>query len=515
MSEPATLHKFPGGLKLAPRKAISTRQAVTELPVWAGDYVLPLRQHLGEAAEALVAVGESVLAGQPIARGTGVICAGLCAPTSGTITAIESRPFPHPSGLSETCLVLEADGEDRWIEAHPIADWRSADTQTLLNQIREAGIVGLGGAVFPTHIKLMPHERRTELLVLNGAECEPYISCDDMLMRERAADVVEGALIMQRILGSPRVQIAIEDDKVEARAALETALDRAEAPDVELVVVPARYPEGGEKQLIQTLTGKEVPADGLPIDIGIVCQNVGTAAAVADAVVRGRPLVSRVVTVTGGGVAQPRNLNVRLGTPFSKLIDYCGGYTEDIQRLLMGGPMMGFAVRDDNLPVIKATNCILVATAEEIRADEPPMPCIRCGDCAAACPASLLPQTLYWHARAENFEAVEDNHIFDCIECGCCDVVCPSHIPLVSYFRYAKTEIWGRELERAKADKARERHEARQERLEREKAEREAKRRRKQEALEKNDAKAEIAAALERAKQKKREQQQTDDSSSE
>ena len=510
------LHRFPGGLQLEDHKAMATGRPVEPAAV-PGELVIPLQQHIGEPAIPMVEIGERVVGGQAIAEAQGNISAFIHASSSGTVTAITERLIPHPSGLTANCIVIETDGRDEFIAPAPLDNWRDANPATIHQHVRKAGIVGLGGAAFPTDIKLTADElHRIDRLILNGAECEPYICCDDMLMRERADEVISGALIMMRALATSRCQLAIEDNKPEAEDALRAAIDAADCnEEIEIISVPSVYPEGGEKQLIQVLTGKEVPSEGLPIDIGIVCHNVGTAAAVHRSVVDGMPLVSRFVAVTGGGVNEPRVLDARIGTPFSALIEAAGSARDSAVRLLMGGPMMGFAIRDDSVPVIKATNCILLATEEEIRPHKEPMPCIRCGECAQVCPASLLPQQLFWHTRARDFDKVEDYDVFDCIECGCCDVVCPSHIPLASHFRFAKTEIWGKEAERARADIARQRHEARQERIEKEKREQEERRQRKKRMLDNLDKgeskKEEIKAAMERAKKKKQERQEGKD----
>lgn len=503
------LHRFRGGLELPGMKEAATASPIRVMPP-PKRIVLPLSQHIGEPAKPRVAPGERVLRGQMVAAAEGIISAAIHASTSGTVVAIEDHLVPHPSGLAAPCIIIDADGRDEAIEPVPLADWENRDAGEIRERVRDAGIVGLGGAAFPSWIKLSGNrDQPLDTLILNGAECEPCISCDDMLMRERADEVISGTRIMLRALHARHCLVAVEDNKPEAAEALQAALAKFADPRIELVIVPSRYPQGGERQLIETLTGREVPHDGLPLDIGIVCHNVATAAAVHRAVVHGEPLTSRIVTVTGGGVAEPCNVEARIGTRMSELIAFCGGYRGDVARLIMGGPMMGFTLRSDDAPVIKASNCLLAGTAEEFAPRRETLPCIRCGACADACPASLLPQMLYWHTRARDFERVQEYDLFDCIECGSCDLVCPSQIPLVSHFRYAKTEIWGKNEERAKADNARRRHEARQARLEREAREQEEKRRRKLEALEKmksGDAKkAEIAAALERAQKRKEE----------
>jgi electron transport complex protein RnfC len=504
------LWRFHGGLHLPDHKALSSGRPITPATL-PKRLVLPLQQHIGAPAKVLVEVGERVLKGQMIAQADGFVSAPLHAPTSGTIVAIEERPVPHPSGLSAPCIVIDSDGEERWTELHPHAHWAALDAGELRNVIREAGIVGLGGAGFPSFIKLNPGARtEVDTLVLNGAECEPYITCDDRLMRERAGEVIAGARIMRHALHARRVVIGIEDNKPEAHAALRDALARVDRHDIELVQVPTLYPTGGEKQLIKILTGKEVPSQGLPIDINIVCHNVATAAAVHRAVERGEPLISRIVTVTGGGVAQPHNLEVLIGTSVDDLLAQCGGTTPTLSRLVLGGPLMGITLQHRGLPVTKTGNCVLALTPGEFGQHGPVRNCIRCGECARVCPANLLPQQLYWHARAKDFDHAQDYNLFDCIECGCCAYVCPANLPLVQYYRYAKTEIWAQARDKKKSELARERHDFRTERQERDKAERAAKLAKKKAALEESPAadseeakKVAIKAAMERAKAKR------------
>jgi Na+-translocating ferredoxin:NAD+ oxidoreductase subunit C len=503
------LHRFPGGLRLASHKDLSTTRPIAHLPL-PRRLTLPLSQHIGLPAVPLVEAGERVYKGQMIAAAEGYISAPVHASSSGTVVAIAELPIPHPSGLSAPCIVIETDGKDEWLPTLAgVDDVLQRDPVELRNLIRNAGIVGLGGAGFPASVKLNTGlERRIDLLVLNGAECEPYISCDDLLMRERAADIIAGLRILRHVLNAAQCVIGVEDNKPEAMEALRAALAQGPDEGIQVVAVPTRYPAGGEKQLIQVLTGLEVPSQGLPADLGILCHNVGTAAAVYQALTRGHPLVSRIVTVSGDGVTEPCNVEVPIGTPIAELIAFCGGYTRDVRRLLMGGPMMGIALHSDQLPVIKTCNCILAATDATLAPAQPQLPCIRCSECAVACPANLLPQQLYWHAHARDLDAVQEYDLFDCIECGCCAQVCPSHIPLVQYFRYAKTEIWDQEREREKADLARLRHEFRLERLEREKREKAERHKQKRKALDTpagddDPRKAAIAAALERVKARK------------
>ncbi len=340
-------------------------------------------------------------------------------------------------------------------------------------------------------------------MILNGAECEPYISCDDRLLKERAHHVVEGIEILLYITGAKRAILAVEDNIPDTFTSIQQAVAQNGNGAICAVQIPTIYPTGGEKQLIQTLTGKEVPSGNIPADIGIVSTNVGTVYAAQQAIIEGKPLTSRIITVTGEGVKKPHNLEVRIGTPINALIDVCQGYTKHADRLIMGGPMMGFALLNDEIPIVKATNCILVASQQEVITEKQAMPCIRCGLCASACPVSLMPQQLYWYSQSDQLEKAEKLNLFDCIECGCCDVVCPSHIPLVQHFRYAKSALKVQKHEKHLSNIARERFEAREKRIAREKAERAERARKKKAALQKKPAKEEIEAAVSRSKAKK------------
>ncbi len=466
--------EIPGGIHPPENKAQSLQLPLGKVPL-PPTLVLPLNQHIGTAAKPVVTVGERVLGGQLIADAEGIFSASVHAPTSGQVTAIEDHLVPHPSGMSAPCIVIEPDGADQWVELNPLEDYLDADKDELLSRIRAAGIAGLGGAGFPTSVKLNPRaDHQINTLIINGTECEPYITADDILMQTRADDVIAGALILAKLLNHPEhVLVGVEDNKPDAIAALRKA---AAGTEIQVVSFPTKYPSGGEKQLIQILTGQEVPSGQIPASIGVVCQNVGTAAAVYRAVRFGEPLVSRITTVVGEALQTQRNVEVLLGTPINYLLEQHGFDPRQASRLVMGGPMMGFSLPDASVPVIKTTNCILAPSKSELPPPAPAQACIRCGLCAEACPASLLPQQLYWYAIAEDHEKLESHNLFDCIECGACSYVCPSNIPLVQYYRAAKGSIRQEQIEKDKSARARRRFEFRQERIAKEEAEREAKR---------------------------------------
>jgi electron transport complex protein RnfC len=513
------LWNFHGGLHLPENKTLSQFRPIRQARLPAS-LVIPLHQHIGVPAQPLVGVGDKVLKGQKIADASAPVTAPLHAPTSGTVVEIDDHPIPHPSGLSGPCIVIEPDGKDRWTTLpEPIEDYRSADAATLRARIRESGIVGMGGATFPSAVKLNPG-KPIKTLIINGAECEPYITCDDRLMQERPERVMQGVRILQHILQSEECLIAIEDNKPEAILEMHNLVQDDEP--IEVVRIPTLYPSGGEKQLIRILTGREVPSSGLPAQLGVICHNVATAAAIADAVLEGKPLISRLVTLTGEGIKEPGNFEALIGTLASDLVRQAGGYQNSPEQLILGGPMMGFDLASDHIPITKGANCLLCPTPEELPRPDAAQACIRCGRCADVCPAHLLPQQLYWHSRAKDLEKTQDYNLFDCIECGCCSHVCPSHIPLVHYFRYAKNESWAQEQERRESEHAKQRHDSRVARLERLEAERKARLRKKKEALDKKPAKAKsdkpglsdkeskqaaIEAAMMRAAEKKAKQQ--------
>ncbi len=501
------LFSFNGGVHPPQHKRESTGVAIARAPL-PPRLILPLHQHIGERAKPVVHVGERVRKGQRLGLAEGYISCAVHASTSGKVAAIEVMPVPHPSGLPDLCVGIETDGEEAWIERAPL-DYQNMHPSELRNRLRDMGLAGLGGAVFPSHAKLNPGKQpKVPTLILNGAECEPWITCDDMLMRERAHEIIAGAKIMQHILRSEQVLIGIEDNKPEALAAMRVA---CAGTGYEVIAVPTIYPGGGAKQLTQVILGKEPPAGGRSTDIGVQVFNVATSYALARAVLQGEPMLSRIVTITGN-VERPRNFEVLLGTPIQDVLALAEP-RPDTRHCIMGGPMMGFALPTLQAPVVKATNCIIATSPALFPPAPPALPCIRCTQCAQACPVNLQPQDLYWFARGHEFDKAKQYNLFDCIECGCCDYVCPSHIPLVQYYRYAKSEIWAKEKEKTKADLARERHEFREHRLEREKRERAERLAAKTQApktatsgdSEAEAKKAAIQAAIERAKLKRAE----------
>lgn len=494
-------YPMKSGLPLDGHRDVSTQQPVTRIPV-PEELIIPLSQHIGTPAEPVVTAGETVSRGQLIAAAKGFVSANIHAPIDAVVTDIECRPVPHPSGLSGKCIVLApVDGAD-WPEPVPRAMNRDSistcEPLAIKKVIREAGIVGLGGATFPTSVKIKSGiDKHIETLIINGCECEPWITCDEMLFRERPQHVIGGSCLIQQAIQADDRVLAIEEDAVETLEQLRSAITDCGDP-IKVEVLPVRYPTGSEKQLINIITNKEVPAEGLPADIGVSVYNAGTAAAVYRAVMFDEPLISRFVTVSGPGIKQPRVLEVLLGTPVKNLIEFCGGRTEDANGLLMGGAMMGLGLSSDEVPVTKGMNAILVTTPDMMQDTQGEMPCIRCGECAKVCPSKLAPQQLLSMIRADDLEQAQRWNLEDCIECGCCNAVCPSHIPLASYYRYAKSSIRAQGKAKLKAEQSKQRYEFRNERLERAKREREEKMRKKKEALQAaNKAKARAAMKAE------------------
>ncbi len=498
-----TLSTFHGGVHPPQNKDESNRLPIAPAPLPAR-LIVPLRQHIGTPARPIVQPGDLVLKGQMIAQAAGPVSAALHAPTSGRVVALENHAVPHASGMPDLCVIIAADGEDRWMERQPI-DYRNVDPATLGERLRDAGVVGLGGAVFPTHVKLdSGTQQKIHTLVVNGAECEPWITSDDMLMRERAGEIVEGIKIMAHMIQPEEVLIGIEDNKPEAIAAMRKA---CQGTNYEVVAVPTLYPTGGEKQLIKVLTGKEVPSGCRPPSIGVSCSNTGTAYTVHRALNHSEPVISRVVTMTGN-VSKPQNFEVLIGTPIGEIVAQAGGAKADTRRYILGGPMMGFDLPSLEAPLVKSINCVIAVSDALFPTAPPVMPCIRCSRCAQSCPAELQPFELYWFAQSRNFEKARAYNLFDCIECGCCDYVCPSNIPLVSFFRFAKSEIFSIDRDKKAAEIARERFEFKEARIAREKQEKAAMLAKKQAQMKAAAAadpdaaakKAAILAAVERAK---------------
>jgi len=465
-----TLHRFNGGIHPPENKAQSTQSGIARAPL-PSKLVIPFRQHAGEAARPVVRAGDHVLKGQLIGMPNGYFSSAVHASTSGTIAAIDAQLIAHPSGIPDLCATLIPDGKEEWIP-HAAIDHRNNDPTELRQHLRMYGVVGLGGATFPSDLKLRPlrghPSRDIGTLILNGAECEPYITCDDMLMRERAAEIVQGAEMLRFMLEAGEVLIGIEDNKPQAIAAMRQAVSDSGLP-FEVIVVPTIYPGGSAKQLIRVLTGLEVPSGKLPTEIGVQCFNVATCYSVYRSFAHGEPLLSRIVTITGN-VRRAQNFEVLLGTPVQELIAL-GEPLPGTDRYIMGGPMMGLPLSSSDIPLVKASNCIIAASNKLFPPAPPALPCIRCSRCAQACPADLQPMDLFWFSQSREFGKARQSSLFDCIECGACSYVCPSHIPLVQYFQFAKSEIRAQEQDQQAADHARERYEFREYRIEREKQE--------------------------------------------
>ncbi|MBP8118415.1 MAG: electron transport complex subunit RsxC, partial [Shewanella sp.] len=390
-----TLWRSPGGIHPPEVKFLSNATPISQLPL-AATYLVPIPQ-VGENCTLAVNIGDSVLKGTPLTQGTSIWHLPVHAPTSGTIIAIEPRASNHASALPVNTCVIQADGKDTWCELVQ-NELDDLSHQQMIDKIRAAGIAGMGGAAFPTHIKLNPVSE-IDLVIINGVECEPYISADDRLMREYSQDILAGIGIIHRLLTPKRIVIAIEDNKPEAAKAMQAAVVQCGLPadSIRVTVIPTKYPSGGEKQLIQIITGREVPSGAIPAKLGIVVHNVGTAFAIHQAVTQGKPLIERVVTVTGKNVGKPGNYWLPIGTPVEHVLAATEFTPEPEQKVIIGGPMMGHALANIQVPILKGTNCILVPSSQEIGTTPEEKACIRCGECANACPALLLPQQLFWH----------------------------------------------------------------------------------------------------------------------
>ncbi|MGE4488317.1 MAG: electron transport complex subunit RsxC [Kiritimatiellales bacterium] len=426
--------KFKGGVHPNDSKALSASSPVQTAPLL-DKYTVIINQHIGAPLEVVVKKGDTLKKGDLLAKATGFVSVPLHAPTSGTVTALEK--CPGPACVSVPSIEITADGEDTWGDCmEPIADWQNADPAVLKQRVADAGIVGMGGAGFPSHVKLSP-TKPVDHLILNGAECEPYLTADHRLMLEQAEQVVLGAAILARILGLKTAIIGVENNKPDA---IEKLKEIAGKYNITVQGLRVNYPQGAEKQLIYALTGREVPIGGLPMDAGCVVQNVASAAAVAEAVINGRPLIERITTVTGEPLVNPGNWRFRLGTPISKALELAGGIKVQPAKLLLGGPMMGFAQNSLDVTVMKNTSGILlipVETASQYTAE----PCIRCGRCVEACPMDILPATISQAVENERFDWAAQLNVLACIECGSCSYVCPSHRPLNQHFKRAKAEI--------------------------------------------------------------------------
>lgn len=503
-----------GGITPLPNKQQSNTTSIRFAGIPA-ELVFPLMQRQADAIP-VVTIGQRVNKGELIAHAGDDFGAPIHASSSGEIIAIEMRPIAHATTDTARCIVLRTDGNDSWCERKPFADLAQVDAKLLIERIRNAGVIGAGGAGFPAASKLLDANNQPVVittLIINGVECEPYITADDRLMRERADEIVQGIRVLQHILQPRKILIGIEDEHADALAVMRAATI---ATDINVVAVPTIYPTGGEGQLIQVLTGNEVPTTGNPADIGVLCFNVGTVAAIYRAVILDEPMLSRIVTISGGACASNSNFEVLIGTPLAALLEQSDYDATTNTTLLAGGAMMGFPVHSTDVPITKTSHCFIAGTAAEFPPPSNPQACIRCGYCAEVCPAALLPQQLHAYARTENIAQLQQHHLFDCIECGACDYVCPSHIPLVQSFRDAKQELRLAAFEQQQASIAKQRFIAHQARITREQTERElAKQQRLQNiaptkseatatapAIE-NSKQAAIQAAIARAKAKK------------
>ena len=515
---------FHGGIHPPEQKAITTEKPIKQLSL-PKQLILPLQQHIGRQGDLLVVVGDKVLKGQALTQSSNPMAVPVHAPTSGTISAIKKSVIAHPSGLSELCLFIDVDGEDTWRKREICQDFTKLSQQQIINKIADAGIAGMGGAGFPTHIKVNT-KPDIDFLIINAAECEPYITADDLLMCEQSTAIVDGIKILDQILTPAFILIGIEDNKPRAIKALQQATKHIEK--IKVCVLPTKYPTGGEKQLIKILTGKEINSGTLPVNSGIVVQNVATCFAISDAVINDIPLIRRVVTLTGRALSKPQNVWALLGTPVSYLLEQTG-FTNEISEkksiagspqpsppVIMGGPLMGFSILNEQVPVVKTSNCILAPSKAEMPSafdhNSNEVDCIRCGQCSDVCPSQLLPQELQWSAKAKDHQQLNQLNLFDCIDCGACAYVCPSQIPLVQYYRIAKAEIRQQQQLDIKAEKAKARFEARKFRLGQEKIAREEKHKKaaaarkatmNEKSTDGGTASSAVAAALARVKAKK------------
>ncbi|TFH04640.1 MAG: electron transport complex subunit RsxC [Spirochaetales bacterium] len=427
---------FPlGGIHPVERKE-STRRSASWNAIIPSVSVVPLQQHIGAPAEAVVGKGDTVGEGMLIGKAAGFVSANIHSPVPGVVKEIRSIHLPN--GVRTDAVVIELQGEfDRLGKPQDLHDWSGATPAELLELIKDAGVVGMGGATFPTHVKFsVPKGRNCEFLIMNGTECEPYLSADHRLMVERTAEVLQGVRIAAQILDPDQVYIGIETNKPDAIVAMEREIKKTGLP-YKVAPLRIKYPQGDEKQLIRAITGREVPSGGLPLDIGCVAANAGTLFAIYEAVALRKPLIERLVTVGGGAIAKPANLKVRIGTPMGELIEECGGFTQVPRKIVSGGPMMGQTVVDLDSPVTKGTSGILALTDREVNS-APRTQCIQCGRCVEACPMGLQPTMLFKLIDHFEYKRAMDEGLMDCRECGCCGYICPARIPLVQGFRVGK-----------------------------------------------------------------------------
>jgi electron transport complex protein RnfC len=471
--------KFNGGIELPAHKSAATSRPIRQLPI-PDQLLLPLGQYTGYTPKICVQVGAHVLKGQLLAAPDETRSAAVHAPTSGTVTAISAQDIAHPSGRQDLCVTLITDGKDTWTEL-TTRDWQHTDKKQLIDSLRLSGIAALASVRFPSETKsgnTSPAKLHT--IVINAVESEPYVSCDDMLLRERAAEIVHGIAIVQHLLDADQCIIAIEDSKPEALLALtaagvsckkSAAATFAARTNIAINIVPSVYPSADTRLLAQLLLGIEVACDKSSADMGVQVLDVATVVAIYRYVAFGEPAISRIVTMAGN-VLSPGNFEVLFGTPLMALVGAAGGAKADTTHFIMGGPMTGLDLANSNVPITQASNCIIAASPALFSPAAAVMPCIRCARCAEVCPINLQPQQLFQLAESADLAGAQDQHLADCIECGCCSYVCPSNIPLVDYFRDAKTEIMAASHAKAAADLARERYSFRLARLARDKQER-------------------------------------------
>jgi electron transport complex protein RnfC len=507
------LHSFKGGLKLRHHKNESLLNGLNQLAI-PNKLFISLLLNKGNIAQPVVKVGDTVLKGQVLAKPDSPSGAYVHASSSGTITAIEPRATASPNAKTAPVIEITTDGLDQWIELSKHQEHEQLSQQQLLNSIHHAGLIGLGGAGFPTHLKYNPEAKPVDIIIVNGAECEPYITCDEQLMIDYSKQLILGTQLFLKAANANQAVIAIEDQVGGIKSKLKKHLHNLNITNIKVIKVPTIYPAGGEKQLIKVLTGLEVPSMGIPLDLGIVVQNVGTIKALYDYIVNGKPLVERIITVAGDSVAKSQNFRVLIGTPIIDLLNCAECDFNNTDRVIIGGPMMGFAMPHDQIGIDKTSNCILALSKDNTQLHGDSLPCIRCGECVNVCPAELLPQQLHWYINGGNLEKAREHHVFDCIECGACAWVCPSQIKLVDYYRFAKSELTYLDFKRKKSDEAQLRHEQREQRLLNMKAERMEKRKRTASRTKDPDkVKLDLQASLDRVKQQLKAKEKIKDSS--